>query len=142
MPVRDDGSEEAVGREADGGGVHERGDSCKSLSSPSPHNRSTSRRHFAAFRVRFSGGGEAGGELTVGGGGGAGEVIGGGVGGIGGGAECLGTLRVDKPADSGALEHKMAALQRWHRTRTAGAMKAERGGEREADSDVSWRPAV
>ncbi len=73
----------------------------------------------------------------MGGGGGAGEVIGGGVGGIGGGAECLGPLRVDKPADSGVLEHETAALRQRHRTRTAGAMKAERGGEREADSDVS-----
>jgi hypothetical protein len=54
--------------------------------------------------------------------------------------ECLGALRVDKPADSGALEHDMAALRRRcrrRRTRTAGAMKAERGGEREADSNTS-----
>jgi hypothetical protein len=69
-----------------------------------------------------------------------GGVIGGGVSGIGGRVECLGMLRVGKPADSGALEHEMAALWRRHRRRrmqTAGAMKAERGGEREAKSDTS-----
>ncbi len=41
-----------------------------------------------------------------------GVVIGGGVGGIGGRAECLGMLRVGKPADSGVLEHETAALRR------------------------------
>jgi hypothetical protein len=69
-----------------------------------------------------------------------GGVIGGGVGGIGRRAECLGTLRGGKPADSGAMEHKTAALRhrrQWCRTRTVGAMKAERGSEREADSDTS-----
>jgi hypothetical protein len=69
--------------------------------------------------------------------GGAGGVIGGGIGGIGRGAECLGALRVDKPADRGALEHETAALRRRCRTRTVGAMKVERGGEREADRDTS-----
>ncbi len=47
----------------------------------------------------------------MGSGGGTGGVIGGGVGGIGRGAECLGALRVNKPADSGALEQETAALQ-------------------------------
>jgi hypothetical protein len=88
----------------------------------------------------LAGGGEAGGELTVGGDVGTRGVIGGGIGGIGGRAECLGTLRVGKPANSDALEHETAALWQWRRrrwTRTAGAMKAERGGEREADCDTS-----
>ncbi len=85
----------------------------------------------------MAGGGEPGGELTVGGDVGTRGVIGGGVGGIGGRAECLGMLRVSKPADSGTLEYKTAALRRRRRTRTAGPMKVERGGKREADSDTS-----
>ncbi len=85
----------------------------------------------------MAGGGEPEGELTVGGDVGTRGVIGGGIGGIGGRAECLGTLRVGKPADSDALEHETAALWQRRRTRTAGAMKAERGGEREADCDTS-----
>jgi hypothetical protein len=140
VPVTDDSSEEAVGGEAGGGGVHGRGDSCKSLSTPSSRNRSTSQHRFAALRVRLAGGGEAGGELTEGGDVGRGGVIGSGVGGIGGRAECLGMLRFGKPADSGTLEHETAALRRGRRrrrTRTVGVMKAYRGGEREADSDTS-----
>jgi hypothetical protein len=104
--------------------VQERGDNCKLPSSPSPRNRSTSQRRFAAFRVRFVGGDEAEGELTVGSGAGvdtdsgAGGVGAGGVGagGVGGGAEILGALVVDKLADSGALEPETAALRRQRRT--------------------------
>jgi hypothetical protein len=136
--------------EAGEGGVQERGDNCKLPSSPSPRNRSTSQRRFAAFRVRLAGGGEAAGELAAGGDGGAGvdtdsgagDICGGGV---GGGAEILGALAVDKPADGGAVESETAALRRQRRrrpVRAAGVVEVEKGGEREADSDTSCRPAV
>jgi hypothetical protein len=76
--VRNDGS-----GEAGEGDVQENGDSCKLPSSPSPRNSSTSQRHFAAFRVRLAGGGEAEGALTAGSGGGTGMDTWGGVGGVG-----------------------------------------------------------
>jgi hypothetical protein len=133
--------------EAGEGDVQERGDSCKSPSSPSSRNSSTSQRRFAAFRVRLAGGGEAEGELTAGGGGGAGVGTGGGAGGgsVGRGAEFLGMLEVVKPVDSGALRPKTAALRRRRRRRrtwATGATKAERASNREAESDTSCRPAV
>ncbi len=142
--------------EAGEGDVQERGDSCKSPSSPSPRNSSTSQRRFAAFRVRLAGGGEAEGELTAGGGGGAGAGACGGAVGIGGGsvgggsvgrgAAFLGALEVRKPVNSGvgsgALGPETAALRWRRRTRGTGAIKAERGGDREAESDTSCRPAV
>jgi hypothetical protein len=93
------------------GGVQERGDNCRSLSSHPPLNRSTSQQHFAAFCMHFAGGGEAGGESTVGGGGGTGAAASGGAGGVGSGADCLGVLEVDKPADSSTLEPDKAALR-------------------------------
>jgi hypothetical protein len=138
--VRSDGSGE-VGE----GDVQERGDSCKSPSSPSPRNSFPSQRSFTAFCVRLAGEGEAEGELTAGGGGGAGVDTGGGAGGVGGGsvgrgAEFLGALEVGKPVDSGALGPETAALQRRRRrTWATGATKAERGSDREAESDTSCR---
>jgi hypothetical protein len=57
----------------------------------------------------------------------------------------LGALAVDKPADSGTEEPETAALRQRRRRRpvqAAGTMKAEKGGDREADSDTSCRPAV
>jgi hypothetical protein len=138
--VRSDGS-----GEAGEGDVQERGDSCKSPSSPSSRNSSTSQRHFTAFRVRLAGGGKAEGELTAGDGGGAGVGTGGGAGGVskGGGVEFLGMLEVVKPVDSCTLGPETAALRRRRRrTRATGATKAERGGDREAESDTSCRPAM
>jgi hypothetical protein len=112
--------------------------------------------------MRLAGGGEAEGELTAGsGGGGAGAGTCGGAGGVGGGsvgggsvgggsvgrgAAFLGALEVRKPVNSGvgsgALGPETAALQRRRQTRGTGATKAERGGDREAESDTSCRPAV
>ncbi len=105
-----------------GGGVLERGDSCKSPSSPSHRSNSTLQRRFAALRVRLAGGGEAG-------------VISG----------FLEALAASKPADSGALEPVAAALRQRRRRRgfrAAGSMKAEKGSDREAVRETSWRPAA
>ncbi len=87
--------------------MQERGDSCKSPSSPSPRSNSTSQRRFAALHIRLAGGGEAGGDVSVGGGGGASMVTGGCAGVVGG---LLEALAAGKPADSGALGPVVAAL--------------------------------
>jgi hypothetical protein len=89
--------------------VQERGDSCKSPSSPSHRSNSTSQRRFAALRVRLAGGGEAGGDVSVVGGGGSGGVVRGSCAGVIGGF--LEALAAGKPADSGALEPVVAALR-------------------------------
>jgi hypothetical protein len=62
----------------------------------------------------LAGGGEAGGDVSVGSGGGGGVVNGGCVGVIGGFLEALAAGQL---ADSGALEHVVAALRRWLRRR-------------------------
>jgi hypothetical protein len=141
VAVGGEGGVVGVGSEGDagGGGEQERGDSCKSSSSPSPRNSSTSQRCFAAFRVHLAGGGEAGDVDAAGGGGGASVATGGG--GVSGDAELLGPLRIDEPADNGAMEPITAVLRRCHRFRTADALKAENGDKREAVKVTSCRPA-
>jgi hypothetical protein len=77
------------------------------------------------------------------GGGGGGVVVKGGCAGVIGGF--LEALLAGKPADSGALEPVAAALRRGRRRRgfrAAGSMKAEKGGDREAFRETSWRPAA
>jgi hypothetical protein len=82
--------------DAGDGGEQERGDSCKSPSSPYPRHSSTSQHRFAAI----AGGGEAGDVIATGGGG------------VSGGAELLGALRTEEPTDKGALEPVTAVLRR------------------------------
>ncbi len=75
------------------------------------------------------------------GGGGSGGVVKGGCAGVIGGF--LEALAAGKPADSGALEPVAAALRRRQRGfRAAGSMKAEKGGDREAVRETSWRSAA
>ncbi len=138
------------GEEDDGGGGEpERGHSCKSPSSPSPHNSSTLQRHFVTYRVRLAGGGEAEGEIeiTAGGGGGAAVVTGGGAGSVCRRAELFGALRVIQSANSRAMEPVMAVLRRRRRRRrcrfqAADAVREEIDGKREAVSMTSCPPAV